>query len=179
MSEGNITIDWFCPVYYSARVPPVDGPGVQITAAVFAVIGYLLVTCTFVLRLYKRKHDLIAKRYPFLVLLSMLGIVMYLSSGPLGRWLDGPWACFPMQQTLRMSIPTAVWPLIVRVIIWRNTIIYNFSVAANGAKPKKKHRFDTQFYASATFEAILCFGVLILLFLVLTVLNIFSDVCNV
>lgn len=98
---------------------------------IYLVFSWTLISVCLVIFYCNRNLPLIQKRTPLMIYVSAVGVIAQTLNGPLWRY---DIAVFQEQCLLDnffalVCIPTVVWPLMIRLIIWANRVKLNFAIA--------------------------------------------------
>ena len=162
-----MSVNETCEFDYADRVRT---DGYRVYNLVYSIVVIAVVTVSLVAWLYYRDLPRLAKRSPILVFIAAIGVILELLSGPLWRYDKTLFAedCTLDNYFYFVCMPTTLWPLMVRLVLWANKIKLNFAIAGEaGALGVKKIDLKSPrlsrkvFLASKRFSLILTVAVLL------------------
>lgn len=178
-----MSVNETCEFDYADRV---RADGYRLYCLVYSIAVLSVVTVSLAAFYQYRKLPRLAKRNPPLVFITSIGVVFELLSGPLWRYDKTIFNedCFLDNFFYFACVPTMLWPIMVRLILWANKIKLNFAIAGEaGALGVKKINLKSPrlrgklFKASERYALLLTIAVL-LPYYVLTIVLLELVVCR-
>ena len=127
----------------------------------------IIVVLSFAAWFPRRQDPYLRHRDVWLLFISSIGLIMEVFTVTLFRVIKEPVPCLSYSVAQSLMFPTQVWPVTVRLFLWRSRIRLNYAIASEVAEnglyamdTKSRSLMKARFLASRRFGFILTFGVL-------------------